>query len=332
MTIRVIKAGMRDTVQDAGRTGWQRYGVSPGGAMDETSYRTANVLVGNPDGAAAIELAFTGGVYEWTESAVIAVCGANASPEADGEPLPMWRPVRLRAGTKLRFGTAAVGRYAYLAVAGGFGTPAYLGSRSCTPGGLLPGLAGRPLAAGDELPIGGTPGEAHRPVPNFRGPIDAASWYVGDEWRYHTESRSRVRVIRAMRGKEWPLFSEKARTLAASADWECVVRPESDRMGYRLESTPLTWSRAGELPSEAVTMGTVQVPADGQPIVLMADRQTTGGYPRLLQVIAADLPALAQARPGERLRFQIVDREEAMQALLERERRFAWLRHRLQWR
>jgi antagonist of KipI len=322
MAFRVLKPGLWTTVQDRGRIGWQRYGVSVGGPMDEGAFRLANLLVGNDDVAAGLEMTLTGGVFQAMADTVIAVCGADMDPSIDGERLPMGRPVPVKAGAMFRFGNALTGRYTYIAIAGGIDVPKVLGSRASSVGTGFPGLAGRVVAAGDVLPyrVASTCGER------------APRWFVRNGEAAPPIDGSGGLVIRAMRGREWPLFSAASRAEVESGSWVCTVRPESNRMGYRMESQPLSLAiRGGEMLSEAVTAGTVQVPPDGRPIVLMADRQTTGGYPRLLQVLAVDLGSLAQARPGERLQFQLVSAEEALEAFRERERRLAWLRERLRW-
>lgn len=332
MALIVEKPGMRTTVQDRGRKGWQRYGVPVSGPMDELSFRTANALVGNEEDAAGLEMALSGGTFHIAQEAVIAVCGADMEPSIDGERLPMWRPVHVRAGGKLRFGTAVSGVFTYLAVAGGLQLPKLLGSRSASLRSGFPDLAGRGLAAGDRLPIGVAAGHRMQSAVLAEDEVfRAPHWYVGDEWRRQVEVWSDERLVRAMRGKEWDEFDEEARELVERGQWVCTVRPDSDRMGYRLNSAPVRIMRHGEMLSEAVTAGTVQVPPDGLPIALMADRQTTGGYPRFLQIAAADLGILAQARPGERVRLKLVELDEAVRALAEREQLLSWLRRRLRW-
>ncbi|TLS52962.1 biotin-dependent carboxyltransferase family protein [Paenibacillus antri] len=327
MTLLVRKPGLWTTVQDGGRRGWQRYGVPVGGPMDAASFAAANALVGNGDDAAALELTLTGGTYEAAADLSIAVCGADLSPTVDGAPLPMWRPVDVPAGSELRFGSASVGRYAYLAVAGGFRTAVALGSRSTAPRDALPGADGRPLSAGDALPTAPV-AASRRP----RGPYEAASWYLGEPWRFSGPAVAGERVVRAMPGAEWERFDAETRRTIEAGEWTCVVRAESDRMGYRLRpSRPPQAAGGTSLLSSAVTFGTVQVPPDGQPIALMADRQTTGGYPRLLQIAAVDAGCLAQARPGDVVRIRLIAPEEASAVWIERMRRLRWLRDRVRW-
>jgi len=325
MTLVVKKPGLWTTVQDVGRTGWQRYGVTVGGPMDAASHAAANALVGNGDEAAALEMTLSGGVFETTANVTIAVCGADMAPTVDGAPLPMWRPVDVPAGAELRFGAAKIGRFAYVAVAGGFRTRIALGSRSTAPRGALPGADDRPLAAGDTLPTTPWPAGSAQERAEPRAP----RWFLGEAWRWSAPDAAGERIVRAMRGIEWDRFDPETRRRIEAGEWTCVVRAESDRMGYRLRPSSQPETERSNMLSSAVAFGTVQVPPDGQPIVLMADRQTTGGYPRLLQAAAVDAGLLAQARPGDVVRFRLIEREEAIAAWIERVRRLRWLRERL---
>lgn len=336
MGLIVRKPGQWSTIQDAGRTGWQRYGVPVAGPMDRASHAAANLLVGNGMTEAAVELTLAGGEFEAAADLRIAVCGADLAPQADGVPLPMWRPVDVPAGTILAFGGATVGRCAYLAAAGGIRVPEWLGSRS-TARGVFPGMAGRPLQPGDVLPVGGmdSSGIASEPAAasshSSGKNIEFPRWFLGPDWRFSKPDETGERTVRALRGREWDRFDERTRLLIEAGEWRCVVHPLSDRMGYRLEAPVPPQAELGRMLSEAVAPGTLQVPPDGRPIALMADRQTTGGYPRLLQVIAADRDILAQARPGDVVRFLPVSLETAVTAWLERQDRLNWLRARLAW-
>jgi len=331
MSLVARSSGLFTTVQDAGRFGWRRFGVVVGGPMDADSFAAANALVGNAAGAAALEMTLAGGTFALEADALIAVCGADMTPTLDGAPLPMWRPVRVPAGATIRFGAAARGRYTYVAVAGGIRVPRVLGSRSASTRGPFPGLAGRKLQAGDALPI--------EPAPPLRGGAEAAAdrpfraprWLLGDAWRFAAPDASGERVVRALRGREWDRFDAETRRRIEDGDWTFVVRAESDRMGYRLDPAWAPEAARANMLSEAVAPGTVQVPPDGRPIALMADSQTTGGYPRLLQVCAVDLGLLAQTRPGGVVRVQLIRHEEAVELWQDRIRRWNWLRDRLLW-
>ncbi|HZG85085.1 biotin-dependent carboxyltransferase family protein [Paenibacillus sp.] len=330
MSLVVQSPGLFTTVQDAGRFGWRRFGVVVGGPMDADSFAAANALVGNVPGAAALEMTLAGGTFALEADALIAVCGADMAPTVDGAPLPMWRPVRVPAGATIRFGAAARGRYAYLAAAGGIRVPEVLGSRSASTRGPFPGLAGRILQAGDALPI--------EPHPPLRGgataadrPYRAPRWLLGEGWRFAAPDAVGERVVRALRGREWDRFDAETRRRIETGDWTFVVRAESDRMGYRLDPDRAPTAARANMLSEAVAPGTIQVPPDGRPIALMADSQTTGGYPRLLQVCAVDLGLLAQTRPGGVVRVRLIEHEQAVELWLDRARQWRWLRERLRW-
>lgn len=338
MTLLVRQPGFHTTVQDGGRRGWQRYGVPVGGPMDAASHTAANVLVGNEPHAAALELTLYGGAFETEAGLRIAVCGADLEPTIDGAPMPMWRPVDVSAGSTIRFGSSRAGRFAYLAAAGGIRSAAWLGSRAAAPRSALPaalpdGLpdpAVRPLRAGDRLPVAIGPRRTRSEPAAF----DATHWFLGAQWRFSAPDHAEERVVRAMRGREWDKFDPQTRSALEAGEWTCIVQGASDRMGYRLRAAaPASVSAAvqGSMLSEAVTAGTVQAPPDGEPIALMADRQTTGGYPRLLQIADVDIGLLAQARPGALVRFALVSLEEAVFAKQERSRQWQWLADRLAW-
>ncbi|HZG56773.1 biotin-dependent carboxyltransferase family protein [Paenibacillus sp.] len=330
MALIVRKPGLWTTVQDAGRTGWQRYGVPVGGPMDAASHAAANVLAGNEPGAAALELTLAGGAFETTADVRIAVCGADLEPYVDDAPLPMWRPVVVPAGTTIRFGTARAGRYAYVAVAGGFDTPQALGSRSTAAKGGFEASIGRPLQVGDRLPIA-DPAAVLASAGESRSPTAAyPRWHLGEAWRFSAPDAAGERTVRALRGREWERFDPIVRGSIERGEWTCTVQSASDRMGYRMAASLPAAVRTDQL-SEAVTAGTVQVPPDGMPIALMADRQTTGGYPRLLQIAAVDIGLLAQARPGDVVRFELIELEQAVDAYMERLERLRWLRERIRW-
>lgn len=330
MGLLVEKPGLWTTVQDVGRKGWQRYGVSVSGPMDEVSHRLANLLVNNSSSSATLEMTMIGGTYRVMSDMVLAICGADMSPMIGEAAVPMWRPIVVKKDAVLRFGGAGAGRFAYIAAAGGFSVPELLGSRSASTRSAFPGLAGRALRAGDLLPVE-VRGQSEDTAAAVGEPFRAVSWFLGEQWRSSLPGETEELVIRAIRGKEWAQFDQWTRTEIEQGRWTCVIRQQSDRLGYRLEPAAPAEVQDGHMLSEAVTMGTVQVPPDGCPIVLMADRQTTGGYPRLLQLAAIDLPVFAQARPGQRIRIQLVELQEAVAAFVERERTFQWLEERLCW-
>ncbi len=292
--LEVLEPGVLSTVQDLGRFGQQRHGVGTAGAMDRFALEVGNLLVGNPRGAAAVETGLGGLRLRALEDRTVAVTGADL-----GADVPRWKSLRLRKGEELRFRAAVRGAWAYAAVAGGIDAPVVLGSRStCLRSGI-----GRALRAGDVLRAG-PPGPAAR---------EGRALVEGEVPAYPD-----LVPVRAVLGPEEGRFLEESVAAFLAEPFE--VTPQSNRMGYRLRGPALRHREGADLLSDATAPGLVQVPADGQPIVLMADRQTTGGYARIATVISADLPAVAQARPGGRVAFRAVTVEEAQELAARRER------------
>ena len=309
MSLRIIRPGLLTTVQDLGRFGYQQDGIIVSGAMDATALRVANLLVGNAENAAGLEITLLGPTIRFEAEHLMALTGAHLSPALDGRPVGPNRAVWVAAGAELAFGPAVAGSRAYLAVAGGVAVPLVLGSRSTYLRAGFGGHAGRALRAGDELPIG-QPTALGVNLGQMLARPGAAWAAAGFTPGPGLAPRPVYRpVVRAVRGPEYGQFSAESQR----AFWNepFTITPAADRMGYRLHGPALLRDEETELLSSAVTFGTVQVPAGGQPIALLADHQTTGGYPRLAQVISADWPALAQAAPGQTLRFQEVSMAEA---------------------
>ena len=318
MSISILKSGLLTTVQDWGRFGHQHTGVVVSGALDAVALRTANLLVGNPQDLAGLELTLRGPALRFEADALLALTGADLAPTIDNQPVPLGRPVAIRAGAVLAFGAPKASGRAWLALAGGVAVPPVLGSRATYLRAALGGLAGRALQAGDVLPVGEWPATAQASFQKLML-AGAASWRAAG-WQAATVPLARPGlplVVRALPGPEYAQFAPESQR----AFWEetFTVTTEADRMGARLSGPVLARHAATELLSSAVTFGTVQVPPGGQPIVLLADCQTTGGYPRLAQVISADLGRLAQALPGTRLRFVPVGLAEAQALYLAQE-------------
>ena len=298
MEITLRRAGMQTTVQDLGRPGYRADGVPLGGAMDRVALRIANLLVGNPEGAAALEFTLLAPELEFSADALIALTGG------DFGDFPTWQPFAVRAGSVLALSAARRGCRGYLAIAGGFDIPLVLGSASAYLRAGFGGLHGRSLRAGDVLP-----------APSLRRAVQG-HWRIDPEIRPAYSPAPTVRVIRGAQAAEFdPAFFTTS----------FHVTPQSDRMGLRLKGPPLVRRSQVELRSSTVAPGTVQVPPDGQPIVLMADAQTIGGYPQIAHVIEVDLPLVAQLRPGDALQFREVTRAEAQQLALAREHSLAML-------
>lgn len=319
MSIEVLKAGALTTLQDLGRYGYQRFGVVVGGAMDEWSHRAANALVGNMDDEATLEITLLGPSLRFARAALIAVVGADLSANVGGYPIPPGRAVVIDAGAQLDFGRRVNGVRAYLAVSGGFGVEPVMGSRSTYVRGGFGGFAGRALRKGDVLPIGSRARavprlawRSARPVTLVRGPSVAAGT---------ADRAGDVVTIRVITGTQWALFTPESRATFLTSPYQ--INPQSDRMGYRFEGPALHRRHDFEMISEGVAFGTVQVPPDGNPIVLMADRQTTGGYPKIACVASVDLPLLAQLAPRQAVRFRAVELQQATAQYLTRERELA---------
>lgn len=292
--IEVIQAGALTTVQDLGRPGHESSGVSPGGAVDRQALRVANLLVGNDEGAAVLEICMNGPVLKFHAETVVALVGATG------------RPQRAAAGETLDFSKLTGGVRACLAVAGGLSLPLVLGSMATDLRAGFGGFLGRALRAGDRLDFGDA-----APAPR------AGDWHVG---RLDEISRIELRFIP---GAQHQWFSETARRRFRERIYQ--LTPRSDRMGARLAGAELKLAAPREMISQPVACGSVQVPPDGQPIILLAERQTIGGYPQIGHVISVDLPKLARAWPGTAVSFREVTWEEARELRLRAEHDFKWL-------
>jgi biotin-dependent carboxylase-like uncharacterized protein len=287
--LHVISPGLLTTVQDLGRFGYAHFGISASGAADPLALRAANLLVGNAENAAALELTLNGGEFAFEQPALVALAGADF-----GSGYPLWEPFPLRAGERLRCPRASNGARCYLAVRGGFAAPLVMGSASVH---VMTGVGGRPLRAGDRVAVGDAavrlPRKAAR---GFPIPTDPAA-------------------LRVTAGPHARDFGEE---LYRS---EYTVSEESNRMGIRLKGAPLS-AHAGQMVSEGVPLGAVQAPPDGQPIVLFVEHQTTGGYPKPANVISADFWRLGQLRPRDRVGFERVTLHAALELLRDQEQ---WL-------
>lgn len=297
----VRRAGALTTVQDLGRPGWQRFGVPVGGALDREAAGRANRMVGNDVGAAVLECTLEGPELEFGAGVLAALTGGEFVGTLNGEPLPAGRVWVIPAGARLALGAARRGLRGWLAISGGWAVPRVLGSRSTYLRARLGGWQGRPLEAGDSLPVGMPSAWAVRQLESARREHRTVAGWGGDFW---TAGLGEAEVtVRLRRGPEWAEFAPAAQQMLGAAGYR--VTPQSDRMGLRLAGPPLLRVVPRELASAAVTEGVVQVPPDGQPIVLLADRQTVGGYPRIGVVEEADLGRLAQVRPGQTVRFVV---------------------------
>jgi biotin-dependent carboxylase-like uncharacterized protein len=305
MSVEVIRPGMLTTVQDRGRSGCATLGVGTAGPMDDVALRLANALVGNDADAAVLEITQVGPRLRFETPLTIALTGAE-HPD-----VPMWRAVGVEAGTVLDFGAARHGTRAYLAVAGGFAIERVLGSASTDVNAQLGGIEGRPLRHGDRIAIG-TAGRCPKD-PHAAWSLDPRPWFDADP----------ATPIRLLRGAHFGALDAASR--GALFEREFRIRPESNRVGFRLDGPRLATSAPIELASEPLARGTLQLPPDGQPIALMAEHPTIGGYPRIGHVAAVDFARLAQRKPGESVRFSPIDLDDAQTRYLQRERALARL-------
>jgi len=315
----VVKPGMLSSVQDLGRYGHRQLGICPGGALDALGLTLANRLAGNADGAAGVEITMGHCELRFESPTRIALAGDAFGAQLDGTPVwPLWS-VAVRAGQVLKLGGASSGARpglrTWLAVAGGIAVPPMLGSRSTDLKAGFGGLDGRALRKGDRLPLGPMPlteAQLHRRPFGLRDP--------GANDTAALEAADAPLVLRVLPGPEYEQFTVAARGLLESEAWR--ITPQSNRMGSRLAGAELKRKRAGDMLSAGVIPGTIQVPPSGQPIILMGDAQTTGGYPRIGVVIRADLWKLARAPLGGLLRLQLVDEAAARAAWAQQQ---AWL-------
>ncbi len=316
MSISVLKPGLLTTVQDLGRPGYQRYGVVVGGAVDAFAARVANLLAGNGDNAALLEIALQGPALRFKADTLVAWSGGDFDAKLGTEPLPKDRPVRVPAGAVVSFGLAPHGARAWLAVAGGIDVPLVLGSRSTYRRAGFGGHQGRPLRAGDVLTLGAGGDWANTILASLLAAGRAATtWSVRPPT---LGAQPKEGFVRAMRGPEWELFTPEAQRRFFAEEFR--VTKDADRMGVRLEGPALALTAPRELISSAVNAGVVQVPPGGAPIVLLCSRQTVGGYPRLAAVAAVDFGRLAQLRPGDRVRFEEISLAGAHELYIARER------------
>lgn len=316
MSITVIKPGLLSTFQDLGRAGHQHLGVPVSGAMDHRAHRLANLLVGNIDDEATLEVTLSGPTLRFNAPGCIAISGAQLSPALNGAAVPNSRPLIIRSGDELTFGPRVHGLRAYIAWHGGIALDTVLSSRSTYLRGSFGGYQGRALKKGDVL----------TQQADLQG--RDLETLARDLWEIRVYlpailgslPRAEVRVVR---GAHSPLFTEQSLLDFFAAEYR--VSPESERMGYRLQGARLALISATQLLSEATSFGTIQVPPDGNPIVLMADRQTTGGYAKIGQIATVDLSTIAQLMPGETLKFVEISLAQAQQLDSQRELAFSQL-------
>ena len=288
----VENGGLQSSIQDAGRRGFSDIGLTQSGAMDELAFGYANFLVGNSFNTAAIEIALGGASFRAKSEICIAICGANMQPTCNGHSIALWQTYQLRRGDVISFGFANEGQFTYIAVAGGFQTPFAYGSYSTSLKEGLGGIEGRKLKAGDILPTLGA-----------RCPVDRRKL----ERKFIPKYTDTV-TLRVVKGYQEAMFDAKAQETFFNSTY--TFKGEGDRMGYRLSGEKISSSVTGIL-SEPICFGAIQIPAHGEPIVLLKERQTIGGYPKIGSVITVDCFKLAQVQAGAKVRFEAITQEKA---------------------
>jgi antagonist of KipI len=304
----VTRAGFLTSVQDLGRTGLRQFGVSTSGALDSFALRVANLLVGNDEGAAALEITLGGLQLRFEDERIVAWCGGEFDVQIGSRALPAGHVAHLQAGDEMKFGRSQIGCRCWLAISSGIDVHVVLGSRSTDLRANFGGIEGRTLRDGEVLPLLTQP----------RSLIPAtgvSSWTAPHDW---ASPASRHPSLRFIRGVDWNRFNDA--TIQQFTQHEFTVSPDSDRMGVRFDGPELKRENETDLISEAVAPGTIQVPPSGKPILLLGDCQTIGGYPKIAHVITVDLGIAAQLRAGDRVRFFEVSLQDAHRLLLERQR------------
>lgn len=310
MSVRVIHTLYPVSLQDLGRKGFRAYGVPLSGPMDPLSHKLANLLCGNDDEAVVLEITLHGLILLFDKDALIAICGGGSAPMLNGEPVGCFRPLFVRQGSLLEFKPSSAGCRMYLAMAGGFEADEMMGSCATYVPAGIGGLNGRYLVKGDQLFRKSSPGLVSSRIISS---IDTASKErISVSWGSNLFSYLLDEDVhlRCLPGPEWEQFLSCSRDFFLSESFE--VSDRSDRMGYQLSGERLRHNDDREMLSTGVCVGTVQVTHEGLPIILMADGQTTGGYPRIAQIVSADIPKCGQLRPGSIVRFKSISEKEAL--------------------
>ena len=313
MSLLITKPGILTTIQDLGRTGYRSLGINPGGVMDRTAAKLINTLLGNSENEAVLEIHFPAGEFQFEEECTFAIGGADFGPMFNGSDIPNWKTITASKGDVLKFSGPRLGSRSYLSVAGGFRIDYWLGSKSTNLTAEVGGYGGRSLAKGDWI--------------EFVDPQIIAERALGPSMipRY-----GRFPTVRVIAGAEFDILTAKSELDLSGSGF--TLTSDSNRMGYRLKGPPLHLLEKKELVSAAVTFGTIQLLPDGQIIVLMADHQTSGGYPRIANVVEVDLPLLAQLNAGDGASFHLVPLDEAEDAKLRFDRGLAFLRTGIEFR
>jgi len=307
----VIQPGPLTTIQDLGRFGYQQFGVPTSGALDNYAFRVGNLLVGNAEGAASLEITLPGCQLRALRETRIAITGADLAATINGGPAPAWESLSLKRGDVLSFPRLNGGCRAYLAVAGGIAVPQVMRSTSTYTKAGIGGFGGRPLRKGDVL----------------RASKSAASAKVARIPSEYIPVYGNQIALRVILGPQDNLFTEEGVSTFLNSGY--TVSTQADRMGYRLEGPRIQHREGADIISDGIPLGAIQVPGDGLPIILLVDRQTTGGYTKIATTISVDIPRIAQAKPGDKIRFQQVDEEQAVTLLKKYEQQMETIKSRL---
>lgn len=311
MGMKFRSGGLLTTIQDAGRCGYQQFGVPVSGAMDLRALALGNILVGNPEDEAALEVTLMGPQIEFTAANVVALTGADLTATLNGKPMQRYRAVTVKAGDVLSFGAQKAGSRAYLAVAGGFEIEPVMGSRSTYLKAQMGGLEGRKLGKDDFI--------------GFRAPKITLP-NMGLRTLTPQDYSASEHLLRVIIGPQDNAFTKEGLETFLRETYS--VTTQSDRMGCRLDGTVIKHKKDGNIISDGISLGAVQVPSEGKPIIMLADRQTTGGYTKIANVITVDLPKITQSSPGDTVRFEEITVQEAQKLYLAEREEYKALRER----
>ncbi|MDR1018417.1 MAG: biotin-dependent carboxyltransferase family protein [Lachnospiraceae bacterium] len=296
MAIKIIMPGAYSTIQDSGRFGYEDSGIGTSGVMDMEAYKAANYLVGNQKDEAVIEMTFMGMTIEFLDDTIFSLTGGEMDGNLDNEVVSMNKAIFANKGETLTLSMVKSGCRTYIGFAGGIDVPVVMGSRSTNVKCNLGGLEGRALKANDEVKIG--------EIQDLRSYFDTIKDRQVEERTFPKEI-----TLRVIEGPQIDMFTKRGIETLYNSTYE--VSDQSDRMGYRLSGEPIETISGSDIVSDGISLGAIQVPANGKPIILLADRQTTGGYAKIAGVCSFDIPALAQATPGIKLHFKKISLEEA---------------------
>ena len=319
MSITVLNPGLLTTIQDLGRCGYQKYGVIVSGAMDTYAMRLSNIVIGNEENEAVLEITMVGPVLELQKGTLFSITGADISPTIEGKAVPMNRPIYLKEDCTLKFGACKSGCRSYLAVAGGFDIPIVMDSKSTYLRAQLGGVEGRALKKSDVINIGVKSTISSRIISNlmetkWEDDFVTSSWYV----KYYTKRNYKSTVIRVFEDRQFKYISDESINKFFRSEFN--IDTKSDRMGYRLSGPKIELKEKLEMISGEVSMGTIQVPPDGNPIILLADKQTAGGYPKIAHVASVDIQRIVQLKPNEKISFKKITLKDAEKLFFQREK------------